>query len=109
MGIGVFSSKSDVKYVDIMKKLAEKQQLYVIIASSDYIYGTNYMFSHGYIGKDLTQMTQQKIIQAMGRIGRNKVQQDYTVRFRDNAMIDRLFNKSEYNLEAMNKNKLFCS
>lgn len=109
MGIGTFDSTSDVKYLEIMKTLAYEQKLYIIIASTDYIYGTNYMFSHGYIGKDLTQMTQQKIIQAMGRIGRNKVQQDYTVRFRDNAMIDRLFNKSEYNLEAMNMNKLFCS
>ena len=28
-----------------------------------------------------TNMTQQKIIQAMGRIGRNKIQQEYTIRF----------------------------
>jgi len=109
MGIGTFDSASDVKYLEIMKTLAYEQKLYIIIASTDYIYGTNYMFSHGYIGKDLTHMTQQKIIQAMGRIGRNKIQQDYTVRFRDNAMIDRLFNKSEYNLEAVNMNKLFNS
>ena len=109
MGIGTFDSESNVKYLEIMKTLAYEQKLFIIIASTDYIYGTNYMFSHGYIGKDLTQMTQQKIIQAMGRIGRNKVQQDYTVRFRDNEMIDRLFNKCVYNLEAMNMNKLFNS
>lgn len=109
MGIGTFDSTSDVKYLEIMKTLAHEQKLYIIIASTDYIYGTNYMFSHGYIGKDLTQMTQQKIIQAMGRIGRNKVQQDYTVRFRDNALIYRLFNKCEYNLEAVNMNRLFNS
>tara|TARA_B100001173_G_C16017695_1_gene560488 strand:+ start:72 stop:2576 length:2505 start_codon:yes stop_codon:yes gene_type:complete len=109
MGIGTFDSESNVKYLEIMKTLAYEQKLFIIIASTDYIYGTNYMFSHGYIGKDLTQMTQQKIIQAMGRIGRNKVQQDYTVRFRDNEMIDRLFNKSEHNLEATNMNKLFNS
>ena len=109
MGIGTFDSSSNVQYLEIMKTLAYEQKLFIIIASTDYIYGTNYMFSHGYIGKDLTQMTQQKIIQAMGRIGRNKVQQDYTVRFRDNAMIDRLFNKCDYNLEAVNMNKLFNS
>ena len=109
MGIGTFDSENDVKYLEIMKTLAYEQKLYIIIASTDYIYGTNYMFSHGYIGKDLTHMTQQKIIQAMGRIGRNKVQQEYTVRFRDNAMIDRLFQKSEYNLEAVNMNRLFSS
>lgn len=109
MGIGTFDSEDDVKYLEIMKTLAYEQRLYIIIASTDYIYGTNYMFSHGYIGKDLTHMTQQKIIQAMGRIGRNKVQQDYTVRFRDNAMINRLFQRSEYNLEAVNMNRLFSS
>ena len=32
--------------MDIMKKLAEEQKLYLIIASSDYIYGTNYQFCH---------------------------------------------------------------
>ena len=47
-------------YVSIMKELAEKQKLYLIIASSDYIYGTNYQFCHGYIGKDLGDMSQRK-------------------------------------------------
>ena len=74
MGIGVFSSRSDVKYIDIMKKLAEKQQLFVIIASSDYIYGTNYQFCHGYLSKDLQNMTQEKLIQALGRVGRKNIQ-----------------------------------
>ena len=36
-----------------MKKLAQNQKLYLIIASSDYIYGTNYQFCHGYLSKDL--------------------------------------------------------
>ena len=51
MGIGVFDKNPNIKYMEIMKKLAENQKLYLIIASSDYIYGTNYQFCHGYIGK----------------------------------------------------------
>jgi hypothetical protein len=92
-----------------MKRLAYEQKLYIIIASSDYIYGTNYSFCHGFIGKDLTKMTQQKIIQAMGRIGRNKIQQEYTIRFRDDSILMRLFEPVSENLEAINMSKLFCS
>ena len=90
-------------------KLAYDQKLYIIVASTDYIYGTNYSFCHGYIGKDLTNMTQQKIMQAMGRIGRNKIQQDYTIRFRDNSIIKKLFEPIDRNIEAINMNRLFCS
>ena len=61
MGIGVFIKQENVEYMEIMKKLAEDQKLYLIIASSDYIYGTNYQFCHGYLGKDLQNMTQEKI------------------------------------------------
>ena len=53
--------------------------------------------------------TQQKIYQAMGRIGRNNIQQDYTIRFRDNDMLLRLFHKSTNNLEVINMCKLFTS
>ena len=90
-----------------MKKLAYEQNLYVILASSDYIYGTNYQFCHGYIGKDLRNMTQQKTIQAMGRIGRNKMQQEYTIRFRNNDMLYQLFKTPSENKEAIIMNKLF--
>jgi hypothetical protein len=82
LGIGVFANHQNIQYIEIMKRLAYNQQLYMIVASSDYIYGTNYQFCHGFIGKDLTLMTQQKIIQALGRIGRNNIQQEYSVRFR---------------------------
>ena len=44
MGIGVFVKHPNKQYMDIMKKLASEQKLYLIIASSDYIYGTNYQF-----------------------------------------------------------------
>lgn len=109
LGIGTFDNNVPSRYLEIMKDLAYNQKLYLIIASTDYIYGTNYSFCHGYIGKDLTNMTQQKIIQAMGRIGRNKMQQDYTIRFRDDSMIKKLFSPIEHNMEAINMCKLFNS
>jgi len=109
LGIGMFSDIPSIEYMEIMKKLASEQKLFMIIASTDYVYGTNYQFCHGIIGKDLTRMTQQKTLQAMGRIGRNNIQQDYTVRFRDDDMIKGLFEKPEMNLEAINMCKLFCS
>lgn len=107
LGIGMFSLTNHPTYMEIMKRLAYEQKLYIIIASSDYIYGTNFQFCHAVIGKDLTQMTQQKIIQAMGRVGRNKVQQEYTVRFREDEILMKLFNVMTENKEAQNMCKLF--
>jgi hypothetical protein len=85
---------SDKTYTEIMKDLAQNQRLYLIIASTDYIYGTNYQFCHGYLGKDLSDISQEKIIQALGRIGRNKLQQDYSIRFRDDAHLLKIFQAS---------------
>jgi hypothetical protein len=109
LGIGMFIENPNVQYMEIMKRLADEQKLFIIIASSDYIYGTNYQFCHGFIGKDLNQMTPQKTLQAMGRIGRNHIQQDYTIRFRDDEMISRLFQKPIINTEANNMCALFVS
>jgi hypothetical protein len=109
LGIGMFADIKNAQYMEIMKTLADQQKLFIIIASTDYIYGTNYQFCHGFIGKDLTRMTQQKTLQAMGRIGRNNIQQDYSIRFRDDDMILQLFQKQDLNLEANNMCKLFCS
>jgi hypothetical protein len=116
MGIGVFDSMTvqskdpgTSAYVEVMKRLASQQQLFLIIASSDYIYGTNYQLCHGFLGKDLRNMTQQKIIQAMGRIGRNHVQQEYTVRFRDETLITQLFLPATSNLEAENMCRLLVA
>ena len=109
MGIGAITNHTNVKYNEIIKELAQNQKLYVIIASSDYVYGTNYQFCHGYISKDLSNMTQEKTIQAMGRVGRNKLQQTYTVRFRDNEIIKTLFTHCENKPEVANMNKLFSS
>ena len=108
MGIGVFTNHSNIEYTEIMKNLADQQKLYLIIASSDYIYGTNYQFCHAYISKDLN-LTQEKIIQAMGRIGRNNIQQDYTVRFRDDNQIAKLFTNDTAKPEVLNMNKLFVT
>ena len=52
-------------------------------------------------------MTQQKTLQAMGRIGRNNIQQDYTIRFRTDEMITNLFTKPAVNVEADNMCALF--
>jgi hypothetical protein len=109
MGIGAITNHTNVKYNEIIKELAQNQKLYLIIASSDYVYGTNYQFCHGYISKDLSNMTQEKTIQAMGRIGRNKLQQTYTVRFRDDELIKRIFVSSSNKPEVENMNKLFNS
>ncbi len=100
--------KSNEQYVEIMKRLAYNQCLFMIIASSDYIYGTNYQFCHGFLGKDLANMTQQKIIQAIGRIGRRTVQQEYTVRVRDDGVLRKLFQRMDINLEAQVMTRLFC-
>ena len=108
LGIGVFVKDSHIDYTELMKKMAIQQKLFIIIASSDYIYGTNYQFCHGIIGKDLDNMSQQKIMQALGRIGRNNIQQNYTVRFRTVNTIHRLFKPDEINIEANNMLKLFC-
>tara|TARA_B100000795_G_C22790884_1_gene436888 strand:- start:1 stop:2388 length:2388 start_codon:yes stop_codon:yes gene_type:complete len=107
MGIGVFIKQDNVEYNEIMKKLAEDQKLYLIIASGDYIYGTNYQFCHGYLGKDLLNMTQEKMIQAMGRVGRRNNQMDYSIRLRDDSLIDKLLMKEEDKVEVKNMNLLF--
>jgi hypothetical protein len=120
MGIGVITNPHEIdghgagsgtQYNDIMKTLAQNQKLYLIIASSDYIYGTNYQFCHGYIGKDLSSMTQEKTVQAMGRVGRNSLQQNYTIRFRDDELIKKLFTavSATDKLEVINMNRLFTT
>jgi len=107
MGIGVFSNKhSSDEYTEIMKMLADNQQLYLIIASSDYIYGTNYQFCNCYISKNMN-LTQEKVIQAIGRVGRNNLQQNYSVRFRSNEHIQKLFNPEPIKQESVNMNLLF--
>lgn len=107
MGIGVFASDLPVAYMEVMKDLADTQQLFLIIASTDYIYGTNYQFCHGYIGDDLGDLSQEKCIQALGRVGRNKLQYNYSVRFRSDELLKKLFFEDSDKPEAANINRLF--
>ena len=109
LGIGLFVEGADPKYLEIMKRLATSQYLFMIIASSDFVFGTNYNFCHGFIGKDMANMTQAKTIQCLGRIGRSAIQSTYTARFRDDAFIYNLFKTPEVNLEAENMSRLFSS
>ena len=109
MGIGVFAKHTNIDYVAIMKELAIKQKLYLIIASTDYIYGTNYQFCHGYIGKDLANLSQEKLIQAFGRVGRSNARQDYSLRLRSIDMIDTLFQEEKNKVEVNNMNRLFSN
>ena len=123
MGIGVFSNEimpcheqhvADIQeennsYVEIMKMLAEQKSLYLIIANSDYIYGTNYQFSHCYLGKDMKNMTQEKIIQSIGRIGRQDKNKHFSFRFRSKEQMDILYQIPETSIEAENMNRLFKS
>ena len=109
LGIGSFETQENSAYTEIVKELAYQKRLFMIIASSDYIYGTNYQFCHEIIGKDLVQMSQQKTIQALGRVGRNNVQQDYTARFRDDTVIENLFRRPTNNIEATMMCKLLVT
>ena len=91
LGIGVFELDMTPRYTEIMKELASNQKLYLIVASTDFIYGTNYQFCHGYLGADTNSMSREKTIQAMGRVGRGNCQQSYTVRLRSPSALRRLY------------------
>ena len=108
LGIGTFKYHKNVKYMEMMKELADKQKLFMIIASTDYIYGTNYQFCHGYLSKDLVNMTQEKMIQAFGRVGRSSSQKNYTLRVRDDDLIIKLYTKDDNKPEVRNMNRLFA-
>ena len=90
-----------------MKHLADEKKLFMIIGSPDFIYGTNYQFSHGYIGADMEDMTQQKITQTLGRVGRMNVTSTYSVRFRSDELIKRFFTRDMNPIEKNNMNRLF--
>jgi len=109
MGIGVFTRHVNPDYVEIMKTLADEKKLFLIVATTDYIYGTNYQFCHAYISKDLANMTQEKSIQALGRVGRKNIQQNYTIRFRDDGIIRKILLPEENKPEVKNMCELFNS
>ena len=105
MGIGVFDKHTNTKYMEIMKELATQQYLFIIIADSDYIYGTNYPFCQGYIGKQ--ELTPEKIIQAAGRVGRNQQGQKNSIRFRNINDIKLLFLPQTHNPEIINMKNIY--
>ena len=107
MGIGVLTQHKSISYMEIMKGLINQQKLYLVIASTDFIYGTNYQFCHGYVAQDLKDMSQEKTIQALGRIGRKNIQQHYSIRLRSNDILDTLFLPQSNKPEVINMNRLF--
>ena len=52
-------------------------------------------------------MTQEKMIQAFGRVGRNSSQKNYTLRIRNDDLIIKLFTKDDNKPEVRNMNRLF--
>lgn len=107
-GIGIVSDTMSNEYNIIINDFAFKKKLFMLIASSDYIYGTNYAFHHGYIGKNMVESSRQKLIQAIGRIGRGYTNEHYSIRMRNDEIINILFNESMNNsIEADNMNRLF--
>ena len=114
MGIGLFSESNDTEYMNLMRALADEQQLYLILATEAFIYGTNYQFFHAYIGKQLT-LTQEQVIQTIGRVGRRNATPNYTVRLRDNQVLLTLFDVPKEGEDAntrhpeiVNLQRLFC-
>ena len=100
LGIGILH-QDNIEYNNIMKELADSKKLMLIIASSDYIYGTNYQFAHAYLSEDLKDITQEKLIQAIGRVGRKEKNKTFTFRFRSNHYVSILFDN--HNSKERNK------
>lgn len=94
MGVGILNNDNN-EYNTIMRELADNKKLYIIIASSDYIYGTNYQFAHCYLSPDIRFITQEKIIQAIGRVGRKEKNKTFTFRILNEEHIHILFNNDK--------------
>lgn len=109
MGIGAIAQHTTTAYTEIMKRLANDQLLYLIVADMNYLHGTNYQFCHAYLSKDMSSLTQEQLIQALGRVGRSNIQQSYTIRLRDAGFVEKLFVQldSHAKPEVANMNRLF--
>ena len=106
MGIAVFATHVHPKYLEIVKDLTAKEKMYAVFATKDFIFGTNYQFANLYIGKDLvSKITQEKIIQTAGRVGRGK-QVPYSIRLRDEMFITKLFMPQD-NIEGRIMQRLY--
>lgn len=103
LGIGVLH-QNDVTFNDIMKELADSKHLMLILATSDYIYGTNYQFAHGYLS-NMEHITQEKIIQSIGRVGRKEKNKSFT--FRCLGEYTNLFFENNPSKEGKKMNELF--
>jgi hypothetical protein len=108
MGIGIFNPEEHMgEYNDIMKELAENKYLLCILATPDYIYGTNYQLCHAILTEEMTEhITQEKIIQAIGRVGRREKNKLFRFIFKNNSIIKKLFIKDNL-IESHNMNILF--
>ena len=58
---------------------------------------------------DFVNMTQEKIIQSMGRIGRKSYNKKFSFRLRNDELIEKIYFKSDNNIEVQNINRLFVS
>lgn len=107
LGVGVLDNGMDNAYIEKMKELASEQKLFIIIAGSDYVFGTNYQFAHAFIGRDMENISQDKIVQCIGRVGRTNKLSSYTVRLRSEELGKKLFMISKERPELENMIKLF--
>jgi hypothetical protein len=89
MGVAVLT-ETDVAYLEIVKQMASLGMLFMVIADFTYLTGTNYQFAHGYFGKDLEDLNQGMVVQALGRIGRGDLL-GCTARVREPGMFQKLF------------------
>jgi hypothetical protein len=89
MGVAVLT-ETDSGYLEIVKQLASMGKLFLVVADFTYLTGTNYQFAHGYFGKDLADLSQGMVIQALGRIGRGDLI-GCTARVREPSMFQKLF------------------
>ena len=107
LGVGVLDNGMDNAYIEKMKELASEQKLFLIIAGSDYVFGTNYQFAHAFIGKVMSEITQDKIVQCIGRVGRTSTLSSNTVRLRSDELGRKLFTECDEKPELDNMIKLF--
>ena len=105
MGIGVFGEEC-VPYKELMSRMASERELFCVIAGTDYVYGTNYQFCHGYIGKDLADMPIEKMYQALGRVGRGRQAGQYSWRLRDDSLAAKIFKPDTRLTEARRMDRL---
>ena len=89
IGVAVLTEIDD-SYLEIVKQMASMGKLFMVIADFTYLTGTNYQFGHGYFGRDLADLNEGMVIQALGRIGRGDLQ-GCTARVREEGMFKKLF------------------